>query len=110
MEVLVNYEGRLDDGTVFDTTFNKEPQLMIVGVNHTIKGADIGLLSMRLHEKAELVIKPEYGYGSECSPPPIPDGSTLTYIIELLDVKERRPTRWMMSDDEMIFAVEKKKG
>ena len=25
MEVLVNYEGKLDDGTVFDTTFNKEP-------------------------------------------------------------------------------------
>ena len=83
---------------------------MIVGVNHTIKGVDIGLLSMRLHEKAELVIKPEYGYGNKCSPPPIPDGSTLTYIIELLDIKERRPTRWMMSDDEMIFAVEKKKG
>ena len=110
MEVLVNYEGKLADGTVFDTTFDKGPQLMIVGVNHLIKGVDMGLMSMKLHEKAELVIKPEYGYGNKCSPPPIPDGSTLTYTIELLGVNERRPTRWMMSDDEMLLATEKRKS
>lgn len=86
MEVLINYEGKLDDGTVFDSTFNKEPQRLIIGMDHAIKGIEVGLMSMKVHEKAELVIKPEYGYGTRCSPPPIPDGSTLTYVIELLEI------------------------
>ena len=55
-------------------------------MDHAIKGIEIGLMSMKVHEKAELVIKPEYGYGTKCSPPPIPDGSTLTYVVELLEI------------------------
>ena len=109
-EVLVNYEGKFENGTVFDTTFDKEPIRVTVGNGSVMKGWDIGLLSMKLDEKAELTIKPEYGYGNEGSPPPIPDGSTLTYTIELLSIDERRPTRWMMSDDEMIATAERKKA
>ena len=67
-------------------------------------------MSMKLDEKAELTIKPEYGYGNECSPPPIPDGSTLIFTIELLQIDDRRPMKWMMSDDEMTATTERKKS
>ena len=31
-EVLVNYEGRLEDGTIFDSSYDKEPLKVAIGV------------------------------------------------------------------------------
>ena len=31
-EVLVNYEGRLENGTVFDSSFDKEPLKVVIGI------------------------------------------------------------------------------
>ena len=59
-------------------------------------------MSMKLGEKAELTITSEYGYGDAGSPPTIPGGSTLIFAVELLQINDRRPTRWMMSDAELI--------
>ena len=56
----------------------------MVGVGQVIRGWDIGLMSMKLGEKAELTIKAEYGYGIAGSPAGIPVGATLIFEIELL--------------------------
>ena len=55
-------------------------------------------MSMKLGEKAELIIKPEYGYGQVGAPPSIPGNATLIFEVELIQVGDRKPTRWMMDD------------
>ena len=57
---------------------------------------------MKLGEKADLVIKSQYAYGDVGSPPKIPGGATLIFTVELIQIADRRPTRWQMSDDELI--------
>lgn len=59
-------------------------------------------MSMTLGEKAELTISPEYAYGVMGSPPSIPGNATLIFTVELISINNRRPTRWMMSDAELI--------
>jgi len=97
--VLVNYEGRLEDGTIFDTSYDRgEPLKVAIGTGQVIKGWDIGIMAMQLGEKADLVIKPEYGYGAIGAPPKIPGNATLIFTVELIQIGDRKPTRWMMSD------------
>jgi len=58
-EVTVNYEGRLEDGTVFDRSSTRgEPLKFYIGTGQVIKGWDIGIMSMKLGEKADIIIKP----------------------------------------------------
>ena len=93
-EVLVNYEGKLTDGSIFDTSADKEPLKVAIGEDHVIKGWDIGIMSMKVGEKAELTIKPEYAYGIAGAPPKIATNATLVFEIELLQCADRKPTRW----------------
>jgi len=65
---------------------------------------------MKLGEKAELTCTAEYAYGDAGSPPTIPAGATLIFAVELLQINDRRPTRWMMSDVELITTAEKLKA
>lgn len=51
-------------------------------------------MSMRLGEKAELTISPDYAYGVAGTPPDIPGMATLIFTVELLMFNDRRPTRW----------------
>ncbi len=57
---------------------------------------------MKLSERAELTIKSEYAYGPMGSPPKIPGGATLVFEVELIQIADRRPTRWMMDDVALI--------
>lgn len=87
---------------MFDSSIDKEALKVNIGVGQVIKGWDLGIMAMKLGEKAELTIKSEYGYGAMGSPPQIPGGATLIFDVELMGVADRRPTRWMMSDPELI--------
>ena len=59
-EVTVNYEGRLEDGgAVFDRSSDHGEALKFyIGTGQVIKGWDIGISTMKLGEKADLIIKP----------------------------------------------------
>ena len=70
-----------------------------------MKGWDIGIMSMRLGERAEFTIKPEYGYG-DGAPEGIPSDATLIFTITLLQINDRRPARWRMSDVELNRVAE----
>lgn len=84
-EVTVNYEGRLEDGTVFDRSADHgEPLKIRIGEGQVIEGWDQGIMAMKLGEKAELVIKSNYAYGDMGSPPKIPGGATLIFEVELI--------------------------
>ncbi|KAJ3312757.1 cytochrome P450 monooxygenase 9 [Boothiomyces sp. JEL0838] len=86
--VKVHYTGSLfDNGDVFDSSVDRgTPFEFTLGKGQVIKGWDVGIASMRIGEKADLLILSEYGYGAQGSPPKIPGGATLLFNVELLDV------------------------
>jgi FKBP-type peptidyl-prolyl cis-trans isomerase 2 len=62
--ITVEYEGRLDDGTVFDSSDkHKEPLQFTVGEGKIIKGFDEAVVGMKIGEEKEITIPPELAYG-----------------------------------------------
>ncbi len=87
-EVTVHYTGRLENGTKFDSSVDRnQPFTTKIGVGSVIKGWDEGLMTMKVGGKRQLVIPPELGYGAAGSPPSIPPNSKLIFDVELIAVK-----------------------
>ena len=83
-KVKVNYEGRLIDGTVFDSSY-KRNQPATFACNQVIKGWTEALTMMPVGSKWELYIPQELGYGSR-EAGKIPPLSTLIFTVELLEI------------------------
>ena len=83
--VVVNYTGRLIDGTVFDTT-DGQPLPACFRVREVIVGWQAALLRMHAGDKYEVFIPAKYGYGS-MRMDDIPAWSTLCFEIELLKIQ-----------------------
>jgi peptidylprolyl isomerase len=62
--VKVHYTGKFEDGTVFDSSIDREPLEVIAGNGMLIKGFDDALLGMIEGEEKNIVIKPEEAYGT----------------------------------------------
>ena len=77
--VEVHYEGKLKDGSVFDSSYDGKPFSTEIGVGKVIKGWDLGIMNMGVGEQAILIIDPAYGYGFKKDVGPIPAGSTLFF-------------------------------
>ena len=87
MSVSVHYTGKLEDGTVFDSSIPRgQPFTFTLGAGQVIKGWDLGVEGMKLGEKRSLVIPPHLGYGIRGAGATIPPNATLIFDIELLDV------------------------
>ncbi|KAF7119736.1 hypothetical protein RHSIM_Rhsim13G0050600 [Rhododendron simsii] len=85
--IKVHYRGKLIDGTVFDSSFERgDPIQFELGSGQVIKGWDQGLLGMCVGEKRKLKIPAKLGYGEQGSPPTIPGGATLIFDTELVAV------------------------
>jgi FKBP-type peptidyl-prolyl cis-trans isomerase 2 len=61
--VSVHYTGRLEDGTVFDSSRGREPLQFEVGSGQVIAGFDRGVQGMEVGESREVRIPPEDAYG-----------------------------------------------
>lgn len=63
--VKVNYTGRLEDGSVFDTSLveGREPLQTTLGQGQLIKGFENGLIDMTEGEKKTVTIEVEDAYG-----------------------------------------------
>ena len=85
--VEVHYEGRLIDGTVFDSSIARGPETISFPLSAVIAGWTEGLQLMTANGKARLTIPSELGYGVSGSPPAIPGGVTLVFDVELISVK-----------------------
>jgi len=84
-KVKVNYEGRLTNGTVFDSSY-KRGQPAEFGINQVIKCWTEGVQKMKVGEKARLVCPSDIAYGDHGHPPTIPGGATLVFDVELLAI------------------------
>ena len=82
--VKVNYEGRLLDGTVFDSSYKRgEPATF--GVSQVIKGWTEALQLMPVGSKWELYIPQELAYGDR-EQQKIPPYSMLIFTVELIEI------------------------
>ena len=62
-KVKVHYTGKLTDGTVFDSSFEREPLLVEIGTGELIVGFEKALVGMTEGEKKEVLLKPQEAYG-----------------------------------------------
>lgn len=76
--VLVNYSGRLPDGTVFDSG-----QGVVFFVNQVVPGFAQGLQQMRAGGRYRIFIPADLAYGANGAGP-IPPNSDLTFEVELI--------------------------
>ena len=83
--VLVHYEGRLADGTVFDSSIQRG-QPAVFGVSDVIPGWTEGLQLMRPGGKARFTIPPQLGYGARGAGGVIPPNAVLQFDVMLLDI------------------------
>jgi FKBP-type peptidyl-prolyl cis-trans isomerase FkpA len=89
--VRVHYTGTLADGTVFDSSRERNPFLFVVGADAVIRGWDIGVMGMREGGRRLLVIPSELGYGAEGATEDdgtvvIPPNSVLVFDVEVVQV------------------------
>ena len=88
-KVVVNYTGKLEDGSIFDSSLNpgREPFTFTHGVGSVIKGWDIGVKGMKVGGRRRLTVPPELGYGDKGAGSVIPPGATLIFDVDLLEVE-----------------------
>jgi peptidylprolyl isomerase len=86
--VVMNYIGRLTDGTQFDTSCGKpSPFKFNLGQGQVIAGWDQGIVGMKVGGIRRLIIPANLGYGAAGAGGVIPPNAALVFDVELVDVK-----------------------
>ncbi|MBV2132804.1 FKBP-type peptidyl-prolyl cis-trans isomerase [Pseudomonas sp. MAP12] len=86
--VSVHYEGKLVDGTVFDSSIKRGAPIDLP-VGGVIPGWVEGLQLMHVGEKYKLYIPSELAYGAQSPSPMIPANSVLVFELELLSIQKK---------------------
>jgi FKBP-type peptidyl-prolyl cis-trans isomerase FkpA/FKBP-type peptidyl-prolyl cis-trans isomerase FklB len=84
-KVKVNYEGKLTDGTIFDSSIQRG-QPATFPLNGVIPCWTEGVQLMKVGGKSKLVCPADIAYGDRGSPPKIKPGATLVFDVELLEI------------------------
>lgn len=86
--VSVHYEGKLENGQVFDSSYKRnQPIEFSLGVGQVISGWDEGISLLNVGDKARFVIPPHLGYGTRGAGGVIPPNAVLVFDVELKNVK-----------------------
>lgn len=63
-QIRVNYVGRFEDGSTFDSSEGREPLQFTVGAEQVIAGFDRAVIGLQAGERCQVKIAPEEGYGA----------------------------------------------
>lgn len=84
--IRAHYEGRLLDGTVFDSSHSRgKPYEFTLLAGQVIRGWDETVIDMRKGEKRLIIVPSDLAYGERGRPPAIPARAPLVFEIELVD-------------------------
>ena len=103
---LVNYEGKLTNGTTFDKSQQPTPMPVVAsdeknGRQGIVPGFSEALKLMTKGAKYRFWIKPNLGYGDKAAGP-IPAHSVLVFDVELLDFLPESVIRQMQMQQQMM--------
>jgi FKBP-type peptidyl-prolyl cis-trans isomerase FklB len=84
--ITVNYEGKLIDGTVFDSSYQRG-QPVTLKLNQVIEGWKQALPLMSVGSKWMLFVPPKLAYGDRSPSQEIGPNSTLIFTVELMSIK-----------------------
>ena len=91
--VSVHYTGRLEDGSVFDSSLveGREPLTATLGQGNLISGFENGLVDMVVGEKKTIEIEPENAYGqvnpqmvNEVAKSQVPEGVSVGDMLQAM--------------------------
>lgn len=85
--VTVHYEGKLTDGSVFDSSVERGSPIDLP-VSGVIPGWVEALQLMHVGEKYKLYIPSELAYGEQSPTPAIPANAVLVFDLELIAIKD----------------------
>ena len=85
-KVKVHYHGWLDNGKVFDSSYQRGESIDFP-LNQVIPGWTEGMQLVGEGGMIELTIPSKLGYGTRGAPPVIPPDATLHFLVELIDVR-----------------------
>jgi peptidylprolyl isomerase len=127
--ITVNYTGRLEDGTIFDSSLveGREPITSTLGQGQLIAGFENGLIDMTIGETKTIEIEPENAYGLRMEqlitevtrnqvPPTIQVGETLQgntpngpIVVKVVEVNDETVTldaNHPLAGQKLIFDLE----
>ncbi len=115
--VIVHYTGMLADGTVFDSSYDREePVSFRLSSGQVLPGWEEGILLLREGAEASFIIPPELAYG-DMGFGPVPENETLKFEVKLLEVippaeplEAVRTDRTELAEDLYYFIVEEGDG
>jgi len=84
--VLAHYHGTLADGTVFDSSVDRNEPAQF-GLSQVISGWTEALQLMKVGDKWRLFIPPAMAYGEASPTSAIPPNSALIFDVELLEIR-----------------------
>ena len=87
--VNVEYEGRLIDGTIFDSTKDRGGKPVDMPVGAVVKGLRTALLQMPVGSEWEIFIPYAQGYGTAGMGEVIPPFSTLIFRVKLVGISDK---------------------
>ena len=64
-KVVVQYIGKLEDGTIFDTTVGQDPFEFTIGENEVIPGFEEAIIGMEEGERKVVIVKPDKAFGEK---------------------------------------------